>query len=290
MHPDLPAPDQAEAFRQQVYRATEGRERIFPWRYHPDPYGIWISECMLQQTRTTRVLEYFPRFLQTFPDVHSLAKADLASVLELWQGLGYNRRGRYLHEAAKKVERDWNGILPADHASLVSLPGIGPQTAGAILCYAWNLPVPFVETNIRAALIQGFHPHDTHVPDSRIQELSALTMDRNRPREWYYRLVDFGVKVKQTHGNPARRSASYRRQSVFEGSVRQVRGSILRMVLAGRGVSVHLLGDAVARDVSRTGDPAFPEDFRKALKGLQEEGMVHMAGDSILPGTGAADA
>ena len=138
----------------QWYR-NQGRD--LPWRNSQDPYCIWVSEIMLQQTQVERVKEYFHNFLQRFPTVFELAKAEEAVVLKYWEGLGYYRRARQLHLAAKKIVSDYEGKFPQDVRALQQLPGIGRYTAGAIASIAFDLPEPILEANSRRVLARLIH-------------------------------------------------------------------------------------------------------------------------------------
>ena len=131
-------------------------KRHFAWRDNPDPYQVFVSEVMLQQTQTQRVIEKFAEFIERFPSFQVLADAPLVAVLATWQGLGYNRRGRFLHQAAQKIVTDHGGILPDNTVLLEELPGIGPATAASLAAFAYNRPTVFIETNIRAVYIHFF--------------------------------------------------------------------------------------------------------------------------------------
>ena len=221
------------------YWRTNGRHNL-PWRKTHDPYAILVSEIMLQQTQVDRVIPYFARWMRKFPTVQSLAKSDLASVLRIWSGLGYNRRAKLLRECAQEIVGKYGGKVPKDFSALVALPGIGPYTAGAIRAFAFDEPEVFIETNIRAALIHHFFPKSKKVPDSKLVPiLEALLPNPDSqtigvsPREWYSALMDYGAYIKKTNPNPSRRSKHHTRQSPFEGSLRQYRGIILRRLLNG---------------------------------------------------------
>jgi A/G-specific adenine glycosylase len=183
---------------------------------------------MLQQTQVERVVPYFSRFVKKFPTVRALATAPLGDVLRVWQGLGYNRRAKMLHECAKAVVVKHRGRMPITYEELLALPGIGPYTAAAVMTFAYDEAVPLIETNVRAALIHHFFPRKKRVHDKELQTLVFSTLDHTRPREWYSALMDYGAYLKRVEGNAARRSAHHVRQSKFEGSDRQVRGAILR--------------------------------------------------------------
>jgi A/G-specific adenine glycosylase len=216
-------------FRSLVYAhyRKAGRHDL-PWRKTTDPYKILVSEIMLQQTQVDRVIPYFSRFTTRFPTIRSLSKAPLGDVLRLWQGLGYNRRAKMLHECAKKVLLSHKGKMPDTYEDLLALPGIGPYTASAVMAFAYNKPLPLIETNVRAAFIHHFFPLRDTVHDSELLSLIEEVLDRKKPREWYSALMDYGSHLKRTTGNASRRSAHHVRQSKFEGSDRQVRGAILR--------------------------------------------------------------
>lgn len=140
-------PDELTKFRRALKRWYDRRARDLPWRRTGEPYRIWISEIMLQQTTVVAVIPYFERFLQRFPDIHALAAADESEVLKLWEGLGYYSRARNIHRAAKQLVDERDGEFPATVEELVALPGIGRYTAGAIVSFAFNRPAPIVEAN-----------------------------------------------------------------------------------------------------------------------------------------------
>ncbi len=187
---------------------------------------------MLQQTQVPRVIPKYEAFLGRFPDVHALAEAKLSDVLHEWIGLGYNRRAVYLKKCAEAIVKDFHGKFPKDFETLVSLPGIGPATAGDMLLFAWNVPVPVIETNIRTVFIHFFFPEKEKVTDKEILPYVEKSLDSENPREWYWALFDYGSFLKQT-GNPGRKSAHHVRQTRFEGSYRQKRAAVLRTILQG---------------------------------------------------------
>lgn len=221
--------------------------RDLPWRNTRDPYGIWISEVMLQQTQVPRVLARWGAWLDRFPSVQALAQAPVADVLEEWQGMGYNRRALALKGAAEAIVAEYDGEIPQDTRRLCALPGIGPATAQGIRSFAFDLPGVYLETNVRTVFLHHFFPDVPGVPDRELVpliqaacpagedaagDLFAIAQDENdTPRSWYYALLDYGAHLKKTVPNPSRRSSSYTRQSAFEGSRRQKRAHIVRMLL-----------------------------------------------------------
>lgn len=223
-------------FNEQLwhYYAKAGRHDL-PWRRAEadgsfDPYKIMVSELMLQQTQVVRVLPKYQAFLQQFPSTEALANAELKDVLIAWSGLGYNRRAKFLWQAAQKVSRSFHGNFPSVVSELVELPGVGKNTAGAIMAYAFNQPVVFLETNIRTVYIHHFFHDQIDIPDAAISELVEQTLDHENPREFYWALMDYGSFLKQTVGNVSRFAKGYTKQSQFQGSRRQIRGQVLRLL------------------------------------------------------------
>ena len=164
-------------FQQTVweYYDQSGRHSL-SWRLpEPDgrfnPYKIMVSEVMLQQTQVSRVIVKYQQFLELFPTVTDLARAELGQVLTAWQGLGYNRRAKFLWQAAQMVEAEFAGVFPQDQKELTRLPGIGINTAGAIMAYAYDQPVSFIETNIRTVFIHHFFHDQQAVPDQLIMQI-----------------------------------------------------------------------------------------------------------------------
>jgi len=212
-----------------------------------------VSEIMLQQTGVTRVTSKYQEFLEVFPAIQTLATAKLSEVLIVWSGLGYNRRAKFLHQAAQTVVNQYHGKLPHTLKELVSLPGIGPNTAGAILTYAFNEPCIFIETNIRTAYIHHFFAEHPEVTDAQIAELlkQTLAIETQQPepnyREFYWALMDYGSYLKKEVGGLLHQSKAYSKQSVFEGSRRQIRGKILKL-LALQPLTAAQLADSIIDD------------------------------------------
>lgn len=196
-----------------------------PWRLTTDPYLILVSELMLQQTQVTRVIPKYQAFIERFPTLSSLQSTQLADVLKLWQGLGYNRRAKYLWQLAQTVDQ-----LPTDQTELQKLPGIGPYTAAAICAFAYNQPVVMIETNIRTVFLYHFFYNQSNVNDQQLLPLIESTLNHSNPRQWYWALMDYGSYLKSILPNPSRLSKHHTKQSTFQGSSRQVRGEIIRLL------------------------------------------------------------
>lgn len=236
-HHTLLSAEQIREFREEVYHYYRNHGRELPWRKTNDPYKILISEVMLQQTQVARVIEKYEQIIHTFPDIESLARARLREILFAWQGLGYNRRALYLKKLAEEVVAEFEGRIPSSVDSLMRLPGIGSATANAICAFAFDQPVVFIETNIRTVFIYHFFRDRGGVRDTEILPLVTQTLDSERPRKWYWALMDFGVAVKKKHANPSRVSVQYQKQAPFKGSNRQIRGMILQVLVRRHRVS-----------------------------------------------------
>lgn len=254
-------------FQKIVWDYFQAHRRDLPWRVPEpgglfDPYKIMVSEVMLQQTQVSRVIPKYQEFLAVFPNLEVLSKASLASVIKTWSGLGYNRRAKYLHDTAKAIQQENEGKFPKTLNMLTKLPGIGPNTAAAILVYSFNQPLNFIETNIRTAYIHHFFSDESGVTDGQLMPLITATIDRDNPREWYWALMDYGSYLKTSSGNAARRSHHYKKQTAFKGSLRQLRGAIMRELAA------RPLGEAEL--LLRLDD----ERSILAIEGLKKDGLI----------------
>jgi len=237
--------EEIASFREFIWTFYSTNKRNFAWRNTENPYHVVVSELMLQQTQTHRVEPKFEAFIAEFPDFETLAQASLRNVLSLWQGLGYNRRGKYLQQIAQAVMQEHAGQLPADTELLRALPGIGPYTAGSICAFAFNKPTVFIETNIRAVYLHTFYKDAQKVPDAELLPLIDATLDSGNPREWYYALMDYGVELKKSGKNPNVRSKHHTVQSKFEGSDRQIRGRIIALLTAHEQLSMSAIIEQV---------------------------------------------
>ena len=224
-------PESVRKFQKEIYSHYQEHGRNLPWRNTHDPYCILVSEIMLQQTQVQRVMGKYGKFIKQFPDFPSLARAPLQKVLGEWQGLGYNRRAIALIQIAQKVVDEFDGNLPSSLEMLTTFPGIGKATAGAVAAFAFYQPAVFIETNIRRVYIHSFFHDKENIKDDEILPVVQKTLDTSNPREWYYALMDYGVMIKEKYENPNRRSAHYNKQSPFEGSDRQIRGMILKLLI-----------------------------------------------------------
>ncbi len=258
-----------KAFRKIVldFYEKEGRHDL-PWRKTRDPYRILVSEVMLQQTQVERVVPKYRAFLKRFPNIVSLSEASLTDVLALWSGLGYNRRALYLQRAAKAIMADHGGKFPKDAETLETLPGIGPYTARAVATFSHDSSYVFIETNIRRVFIHTFFPRSKMVSDAKLLPLIKAAMPPGQsPRAWYWALMDYGSHLKGKFPNPNRQSAHYVKQSVFKGSVRELRGEFLRVSAAGAISEKKLLAPYSGADSARA---------ENALSGLIKDGILRL--------------
>lgn len=256
---------QVRAFRKKVLDHYHAHGRALPWRRTRNAYRILVSEIMLQQTQVERVLEKYKEFLAIFPNFSTLAKAPLRKLLAVWQGMGYNRRALALRALAQKVMDDHRGKLPSEHEKLLALPGIGKYTAGAVTAFAFNKPVVFMDTNIRRVYIHEFLLDRDGIHDDELTPLVEQTLDTGNPRKWYNALMDYGAMLKLEQINPNQRSVHYTRQSPFENSNRQVRGRILKILVAGAPLTPAQIAKRSGMD---------PERVKKNLVQLTAEGFI----------------
>jgi A/G-specific adenine glycosylase len=252
-------------FRRIVLDHYRAFGRRMPWRETSDPYSVLVSEVMLQQTQVDRVRPKYEAFLEAFPDVESLTRATPADVLRAWQGLGYNRRALALQAAAARIAAEFGGQVPPDPEVLETLPGIGPATAAAIAAYAFDSPTVYIETNVRRVFLHFFFRDRTGVTDAELRPLVERALDRDHPREWYWALMDYGTMLARSTPNPNRRSAHHAVQSPFEGSARQLRGRILKVLLGTGPLEMEGLAAATGAEPAR---------LSPALAQLRNEGFV----------------
>jgi len=263
--------------QQLVYSYYAEHRRDLPWRDGTDPYRVLVSEVMLQQTQVDRVIPKFTAFIQQFSDPQTLAGAPVPDLLAAWQGLGYNRRALNLQRAARMIVEQWDGSIPDDPVLLQQLPGIGPYTAGAVACFAFNRPQIFLETNIRAVLLHFFFADQEGITDKQLLPVATAVLDQANPRDWYNALMDYGSDLKRRFPNPSRRSRHHTVQSRFEGSDRQIRGAVLRLLLGSSGMTVRAMQKELDVETER---------LARILEGMVKDGFVQKTGGKfIIPST-----
>lgn len=305
------AADQPAVLQQALLAWFAANARDLPWRRTRDPYCILVAETMLQQTQVERVLPKYAAFLARFATLYDLAAAPAAEVIRLWSGLGYNRRAVNLQRAVQTVRDEYDGVFPRDVELLRRLPGIGPYTAGAVACFAFEQDVPFIDTNIRRVLLRLlFDPTDSDPPpgDRRLLELAAALIPTGQGWAWNQGLMELGALIctaarpvcrrcplhdqcrtyaawqqadtaifDQPYPLPAehRRRAAERPAEAFVGSRRYYRGRIiaaLRDLSPGATLAPSALGPLVKPDYTAQ-DLAWLSDL---LTGLARDGLLEL--------------
>lgn len=259
----------ATSLAEPLMKWFEPRRHAYPWRGTSVPYAVLVSEIMLQQTQAARVVPAFERFLGRFPTVAALADASRADVVRAWEGLGYNRRAVALSEAARAIVRDHGERVPGDPEELKRLPGVGPYTAAAIASFAYGATIAAVDTNVRRVVARarlGREPGE--VRRDTIDDEAGRWLDRRHPAEWNQALMDLGREICRpeprceacpiaadcrARSRSRRSRLAPRRAAPFEGSMRQVRGGIVR-VLRRRSASVGELAVQTGFPVERIVD------------------------------------
>ena len=295
-----------DPFRSLVRSEGVRLYRELPWRRTRDPYKIWLSEVMLQQTQVARVETRWQEWLDRFPTVGDLAVAPVSDVLAAWQGMGYNRRALSLKKAAETIAQEYDGAFPRSVKELVTLPGIGPATAQGIRSFAFDLPGVYLETNVRTVVLHHLFPDASEVSDKELTPIveatcpAAVCTDeadeatvrlqlagrfadpqdaRDTPRAWYYAMLDYGAYLKKTVPNPSRRAKAYTRQSKFEGSRRQKRAEAVRMLLEAQaqgmaGVTTGAVSMRLTEVELAAGRPSVDEALAASiLEDLEREGF-----------------
>ena len=268
----MPSEQQRNAFRRLLQQKGRELYRPMPWRDNTDPYYVLVSEMMLQQTQVARVVPKFKEFVSAFPDISSLALTPLANVLILWNGLGYNRRAKFLHDAAKMIVNDFGGEVPLGAPELQSLPGIGANTAGAVRAYAFNQPALFIETNIRTVLLHHFFESMAGVTDKQLLTVLERVLDRKNPRQFYWATMDYGAWLKAHGFGQVHRARAYKKQTPLKGSRREMRGRILKALSAHDFLSNEDLQAAVQAD----------DRYELAVRSLVADGLVSASSSGYL--------
>jgi A/G-specific adenine glycosylase len=290
--------------------------RDLPWRRTRDPYQILVSEIMLQQTQVDRVIPKYHAFLEAFPTVAALAAAPTAEVIRLWAGLGYNRRAVNLQRTAQTIMSAHGGVFPRSVAELLQLPGIGPYTAGAVACFAFEQDVTFMDTNIRRVLRRALADPAADPTDRGLLTLGEQVLPPGDGWRWNQAIMELGALIC-TAANPdclrcpinahcadyaarkaadtalvlamgeprplqraAERKANYKPEAPFKGSNRWYRGRIvaaLRSVPPGASLSFDALGPQVKPDYQATDAPW----LRTLVQGLVRDGLALVDADLV---------
>lgn len=258
-------------FQKHIFDWWKTNKRDLPWRRTHDPYKIFVSEVMLQQTQVSRVLAGYCEFIEQYPTITDLSHASTADVLKRWKGMGYNRRALYLKRAAESIIRDYGGIFPKSEKELVKLPGLGTYTARAILVFAYRQNVAMVDTNIRQIIIHFFF-HDKLQKESVIQSLADQLVPRGKSWEWHQALMDFGAIAlrKSNHLERSRKNSQ-----PFRETNRFYRGRIMDLLRDKRYREKTLV-------LKLTEDYGKPKEFFSIiLSGLIKDLLIERTGSFI---------
>lgn len=275
------------ALRRVVLRYYRRHGRDLPWRSTRDPYRIFVSEVMLQQTQAQRVIPKYRAFLRRFPTLDSLAQAKLADVLRAWLGLGYNGRAVRLWRCARLVVAHFGGELPGDEATLRTLPGVGRYTAAAVASFAFGVRSAPVDVNVRRVLARTLTGSD-QISSAALTHVAQAALPARAAGEWTQALMDIGAMycrpAPKCAACPAARMCRYRprnqrariaparRQPVFKGSARFYRGRILRALARVSRLSVLQLGLQVKEGFGISDRPW----LHAILQTLQRDGLVRL--------------
>lgn len=274
-------------FRRALRRVSPALARPLPWIRHPDPWAVLVSEFMLQQTQTSRVIEPWAQFLNTLPTPTACANAPLATVLRLWSGLGYNRRAKALHESARHIRDEFGGEVPSEIVDLKSLPGVGDYTANAIASFAFSRRVAVLDTNVGRVLARALVNRRLKPSEARVVAHDLLP--RSNAAAFNQALLDLGATFCRAMPrcvvcpvasscrwrleggpDPAPLSAGVSRpQSKFEGSERQVRGRILAELRTTECTATDLQSRVVTQP---------SQHFASILQSLMSDGLVEKVG------------
>jgi A/G-specific adenine glycosylase len=298
---DPPTDEKRTFLQEHLLEWFRANQRRLPWRETRDPYDILVSEVMLQQTQVDRVIPYYHAFLERFPTVEDLADAPTAEIIRIWAGLGYNRRAVNLQRTAQYVAANLGGIFPATVEELEKLPGIGPYTAGAIACFAFEQDVPFLDTNMRRVLHRYWFGVDVPSPtasDREVLQIAKQVVPPGNGWKWNQALIEFGA-LQCTARKPAcvicplqSRCSAYpeiqtrlallpkgvrlKREGPFSGSNRFYRGRVIAALRNHQTIDLGSLGPLVREDFSESDMPWLYE----VVQGLSKDGLAVLAEDS----------
>lgn len=253
-----------EKFQEVVWDYYKNHKRILPWREGKiNPYHVLVSEFMLQQTQVDRVLPKYKLFLKRFPTLKKLAFAKQSSVIREWSGLGYNRRAIFLHKTAQIITNNFQGKIPNTKEKLLTLPGVGPYMASALLIFVYNKDEICLETNIRTVYIHHFFKNQKKVSDAELLPFVERSRAPYAPREWFYALMDYGSHIKRTLGNFSRKSSLHTKQKVFKGSNRELRGIVIKYMVGRKKKEV--VSFLTIKDVTKHFTKEHVQDVVKSL-------------------------
>ncbi len=267
--------EKTKRFQEEILTWYNEHQRDLPWRHTRDPYRILISEVMSQQTQISRVVTKYTEWLVRFPTVVVLADAPVSEVLKYWSGLGYNRRALNLKKTAEKIVNEYDGTFPDNERELLKLPGIGPYTARAILCFAFNKQVAVVDTNVRKVILTQIidrsnvlrlsdSSEKTSLSERDMEEIAQKLLPHGKAYEWNQALMDYSSAVLK------KEKMQIPKQSKFIGSHRYYRSKVLRVLLDKKKVNVDKIGELIKKEYTI----AEEEWLSKLLNELAKEGFI----------------
>jgi len=235
------------AFRKKILAYYKEQGRDLPWRNTTNPYHILVSEIMLQQTQVDRVIPFYTSWIKRWKTAKSLAKADRREVLKQWMGLGYNNRAIRLQNAAQVIVKEYKGDVLKGMEDHKNVPGVGPYTSSAVRIFSGNQDIVAVDTNIRRILIHEFKLSES-VSDAELQDLAEKCLPKGKSRDWHNALMDYGAMLMTARKTGI---APKTKQSVFEGSDRQIRARIVRMLLKEEQMTLQQLREKTKTEPER---------------------------------------
>jgi A/G-specific adenine glycosylase len=214
-----------QSFQKHIFSWWKTHRRDLPWRHTHDPYAIYVSEVMLQQTQVSRVIEKYQEFLSAFPTVQTLYASPLSDILKIWKGLGYNRRAGYLKQTIDAIVKQYKGVFPKKDTELLQMKGLGIYTARAICIFAYKQDIAAVDTNIRQ-IISHYFFHDIQPSVKDIQTVADQLVPKGKSWEWHQALMDYGalemkgvkdkIKKKRNHITPFHKTDRYFRGRIVD--------------------------------------------------------------------------
>lgn len=251
-----------QRFQTKIFSWYTHNKRDLPWRRTRDPYAIFVSEVMSQQTQLSRVVPKYEAWLNMFPTLHDLASSSKPDVLRVWSGLGYNSRGLRLREAAQTLEANHQGIFPRAVDELRKLPGVGLYTASAIACFAFDAQIPVVDTNIRKVITHEFFDGQLQ-SEKIIHEVALLILPKGKAYDWNQALMDYSASVLKDKKIPVPK------QSHFLSSDRYYRGQIIKLLLDAKKMSMSGFYDYFLEH-----NPIDPLRFEEIVKKMMKENLI----------------
>ncbi|MFC1626754.1 Fe-S cluster assembly protein HesB [Patescibacteria group bacterium] len=261
---------QIQVFQSKIFDWWVDHKRDLPWRDTHDPYYIFVSEMMLQQTQVSRVIEKYQYFIRKYPLITDIAMVSLGDVIKEWQGLGYNRRAKYLKETCTKVVHSYNGIFPKDEDILCTLPGVGTYTARAIMVFSYKIDIAMIDTNIRQIITHYFYDNKLQ-KESDIQNVAEQILPIGKSWEWHQALMDFSAQNSfSIQKNVSKKSMP------FKNTKRFYRGRIIDRLRKGK-CKEKVLSKEYSKLYTKT-----KKYHMQIIEDLEHEGLIKRSSNGII--------